>query len=110
MLSNFIIMKYINNKNNMTSAGAVIIVHFYSQGSEINTETDFLPIKSCNNKKKCILMIQCSSCTFRNKLVKFIVLKIYFYILILGVSKELYNSGRREQYIFYGIILDYGGL
>lgn len=50
MLSNFIIMKYINNKNNMTSAGAVIIVHFYSQGSEINTETDFLPIKSCNNK------------------------------------------------------------
>lgn len=52
MLSNFIIMKYINNKNNMTSAGAVIIVHFYSQGSEINTETDFLPIKSCNNKKK----------------------------------------------------------
>lgn len=55
-------------------------------------------------------MIQCSSCTFRNKLVKFIVLKIYFYILILGVPKELYNSGRREQYIFYGIILDYGGL
>lgn len=52
MLSNFIIMKYINNKNNMTSAGAVIIVHFYSQGSEINTETDFLPIKSCNNNKK----------------------------------------------------------
>lgn len=52
MLSNFIIMKYINNKNNMTSAGAVIIVHFYSQGSEINTETDFLPIKSCNKKKK----------------------------------------------------------
>lgn len=52
MLSNFIIMKYINNKNNMTSAGAVIIVHFYSQGSEINTETDFLSIKSCNNKKK----------------------------------------------------------
>lgn len=52
MLSNFIKMKYINNKNNMTSAGAVIIVHFYSQGSEINTETDFLPIKSCNNKKK----------------------------------------------------------
>lgn len=51
MLSNFIIMKYINNKNNMTSAGAVIIVHFYSQGSEINTETDFLPIKSCNKKK-----------------------------------------------------------
>lgn len=57
MLSNFIIMKYINNKNNMTSAGAVIIVHFYSQGSEINTETDFLPIKSCNKIKKCILMI-----------------------------------------------------
>lgn len=50
MLSNFIIMKYINNKNNMTSAGSVIIVHFYSQGSEINTETDFLPIKSCKKK------------------------------------------------------------
>lgn len=35
-------------------------------------------------------------------------MKIYFYILILGVPKEL-SFGRREQYTFYGIMLDYEG-